>query len=399
MRALGVASLKDMREQNRARLLQALRAAGSADRAELVRRTGLSRPTVSALVAEAIARGHMVEEVPAADRDGRQGRPSARLRLDPGAGMVAGVDFGHGHGRVALADLTGTVLAEQRAVLDVDASSERALDTAAALLHELLAEAGAPVERVVGVGLGVPAPVDRSTGAVRSTSILPGWAGVRPAEELSARLRLPVRLDNDANLGALGELRHGAARGAADVLYVKVASGVGAGIVLDGELFRGADGVAGELGHVALDPVGRICRCGNRGCLETLASTAAVARALAPGGPDPAGVPARVEAGDPAARAAAAEAGRAVGRALGALWTALDPELVVVGGELGAASPDLQAALEAALAATVVPRARVIVRRAALGDRAELLGAVALALGEDAWLRRAGLIALTEAAA
>ena len=184
--------------------------------------------------------------------------------------------------RVALADLAASVLAERRVDLDVDAGPGAALDAGAALVSEVLSAARFPRDRVLGLGMGLPGPIDRADGNVGPSSILAKWTGLAPAQELSRRLGLPVRLENDANLGALGEFLYGAGREAGDMVYVKVSSGVGAGLVLEGSLHTGATGFAGELGHVVVVPDGVLCRCGNRGCLETVASTVALKRRLDP---------------------------------------------------------------------------------------------------------------------
>jgi predicted NBD/HSP70 family sugar kinase len=386
-----------MRELNRLRLLEVLLLAGAADRAELVRQTGLSRATVSGIVRDSMARGVIVEGDERTALSG-PGRRSTRLRLNPAAGAVVGVDYGHRHVRVAVADLASSVVAERRIDLDVDGGPAAALDAGAEIVADLLSEARIERDRVLGIGMGLPGPIDRQTGALGSSSILLAWTGLRPADELSRRLGLPVRLDNDANLGALGEFVYGAGREAADMVYVKVSSGIGAGLVLQGSLHTGDAGIAGELGHVAVVTDGALCRCGNRGCLETVASTGALFRRLAPvhgDGLTTQRVLELADAGDGAVTAAVMESGRFVGTALGALCTAVDPAAVVVGGDLGAACGVLLDAIRAELRRTVLPRAaRVPVRPAILGDRAEVLGAIALALAEPDWLRRSGLVAM-----
>ena len=299
---------------------------------------------------------------------------------------------------MAVADLASTVLTERRIDLDVDGGATAALDAAAALVSEVITEAGVDRGRVLGVGMGLPGPIDRRTGTVGSASILVGWSALHPGEELSRRLDLPVRLENDANLGALGEFVYGAGREAADMVYVKIASGVGAGLVLEGALHTGATGIAGEIGHVTVVPAGALCRCGNRGCLETVASTTALLRRLEPlHGP---GLTTQrllelADHGDRDATAAVSEAGRFVGGALAALCTALNPATIVVGGDLGAVCGPLLNAIGEKLRRSAVQGAgKVSVRQAILADRSEVLGAIALALAEPDWLRQSGLVAL-----
>ncbi len=393
--AAALAGLNDIREVNRLRLLEELRRAGVADRSELVRQTGLSRATVATLVADFVARGAIVEE---SERNGAPGRPSNRLRLDPSAATVLGVDFGHRHVRVALADLSATVIAERRIDLDVDAGSKTALDTTAELAATLMAEAGVGADRVLGAGMGIPAPIDRRSGRMPSASILANWEPIRPAEELARRLGLPVRVANDADLGALGESTYGAGRGFSDLLYVKLSAGFGAGVILGGALHTGATGIAGEIGHLGVDPLGVICRCGNRGCLETVASGYGLRHVLAPThgpGLTTARLLTLADAGDTTVLAALQRAGTMVGAVLGALCTALNPAAIMVGGDLGAGSEPLREAIRAELRRTALPpTGDVVLHAATLGDRAEVLGAITLALDETEWLRSADLVAV-----
>ena len=213
--------------------------------------TGLSRSTVSTLVSDLIERGLVGEqgEATGAAHGAHGGRPPVPLALERSAGAALGIDFGHTHVRVAVADLSHEVLAEAGRELDVDHSAAEGLDAAAEVVEAVLAEAGVGKDRVLGVGMGLPGPISRSTGAVGSSSILPGWVGVDAAREMSERLGLPVRVENDANLGALAELVWGAGQGDSDIVYIKLASGIGAGLVLGGRLYRGAGGTAGEIGH------------------------------------------------------------------------------------------------------------------------------------------------------
>jgi predicted NBD/HSP70 family sugar kinase len=394
-------SLEALREFNRLRVIDALRQRGIASRAELARVTGLSRTTVATLVSDLQERGLVVER-PELERDGRpagKGRPPVLLGLDPSAGAAVGVGYDHRHIRVAVADLSSTVLGEREQELDVDHEATAALDAAAGMLDELLDSLGMERDQVVGAGMGLPGPIDRETGTVGSTVIMPGWVGLEPRRELAGRLGVHVEVDNDANLGALGEVLFGAARGLGDVVYVKVAAGIGAGLVLDGNVYRGARGEAGELGHVQARPEGAVCRCGNRGCLETIASAPALVELLrATHGPD---LTVRdlldlVAAGDRAATRVVDDAGRAIGRVLADLCDLLNPEAIVVGGDLAAAGEPFLGAIRQAIDRRALPSAAeaVDVRPGLLGERAEVLGALALVIGNTERLRSAGLAAL-----
>jgi predicted NBD/HSP70 family sugar kinase/biotin operon repressor len=378
--------LESLRERNRRELLDTLRRKGSASRAELARLTGLSRSTVSTLVADLQATGLVVEhEGPASGSRGtQQGRPPTLLTLDRSAGLVLGIDFGHETVHVAIADLSRTILAERVRALDVDNSAARALDLAVRLADEVVAAAGVDGERILGVGVGLSGPIDIAAGMIHAGKILPGWAGVRPVDELAGRLGLRVHLDNDANLGALAEVTLGAGIGARDAIYLMVSGGVGAGLILGGELYRGTGGTAGELGHVLVDESGPICRCGNRGCLEMMAGGRAILALLRSSHGDDLTldeVMALAEDGDSGARRAIADAGRVLGRSIAALVNAFNPELVIVGGAVSVAGDVLLDPLREAVHRYAIPSAAADVRitRGVLGERAEVLGALELA--------------------
>jgi predicted NBD/HSP70 family sugar kinase len=196
-----------------------------------------------------------------------------------------------------------------------------------------------------------------------------------------------VVMGNDANLGALAEVRHGAGRGARDVVYVMLSGGIGAGLLLDGRLVAGHRGLTGELGHISVDRAGRICRCGGRGCLETVAAAPAVLEALrALHGEDLTLEEAMrlAREGDAGAGRAFGDAGRQIGRVVGAVCNLVNPELVIVGGDMSAAGPLLIDAVRDGIDAAAIPAisrdARVVA--ASLGDRAEVLGAIGLVLAE-----------------
>lgn len=383
------------RELNRLRVVDALRRAGTASRTELARVTGLSRSTVATLVSDLQARGLVVEQAHAPPVPAGRGRPPVLLRLDSTAGLALGIDFGHRHVRVAVADLSSTVLAERFVELDVDGAPEDALDTAAELAADVLADAGVGLGRVIGAGMALSAPIDKDKGVVGST-VLPSWAGLQAGEELSRRLEIPVELDNDANLGALAEVSFGAGRGFTDVVYLMMASGVGAGLVLGGRLYHGATGIAGELGHVQVRAEGAVCRCGSRGCLETVASTGALLSLLRP--THGAGLTLHdmldlVARGDLAARRVVNDAGRAVGRAVADLCNLLNPAAIIVGGDLSLAGDALLDGVREEIDRYSLPGVAeaVEVRGGVLGERAEVLGALAVVIADTARLRSAGL--------
>jgi predicted NBD/HSP70 family sugar kinase len=380
-------SLESLRELNRLRVVDALKALGTTSRAELVRRTGLSRSTVSTLVTELVRQGFIVETGRAdAARDAQQGRPPAMLTLNPSAGAAVGIDFGHDHVRVAVSDLSRTLLAETNENVDVDHDAEGSIAVAARLVGELL-RAAPTSGRVVGAGVALSAPIDYERGTVHPSAIMPGWVGLDVTSALSTRLGMPVHVDNDANLGALAEVTLGAGRNARDAAYIQISSGIGAGLIVDGRPYRGAGGTAGEIGHLLVDESGPICRCGNRGCLETLASGPALVALMRRS----VGRELTVEeliglavAGDGGARRAIGDAGRAVGRALAALCNLFNPEMVVVGGDLGAAGEILLEPVRESIGRYALPAAtqRLEVVAGVLGERANVLGALALAVAQ-----------------
>jgi glucokinase-like ROK family protein len=371
-------------------VVDALRELGVASRADVARRTGLSPATVSTIVTELRIAGTVIDHAGSAlnDRTTRGGRPPMLIALDRSAGVAVGIDFGKSHLAVAVSDLSHDILAEQRREMPADYNAATGLDDAAELVDEVLADAGSTRAQVIGVGLGLPGPIHTATGTVGSSAILPGWENTRVAQEMGRRLELPVHVDNDANLGALAELHWGAGRGSETLVYLKVATGIGAGLVVGGRIFHGAGGTAGEIGHTMMDEDGPICRCGSRGCLEMVASAPAIVEMLRPSLGDDLTAEAVLEhaaAGDARCRRAIGDAGRHVGHALANLCNLFNPERIVVGGSLGSAGDVLLEPLREAVERRTIPSAAedVAIVPGVLGDRAEMLGAVALVIYEN----------------
>ena len=393
-----------LRERNRLLVVDALRRRGLASRSELARLTGLSRTTVGGLVAALQEQGLVVEQAVDGGRQPGRGRPPVMLRFDPAAGVAVGISFDHDEVWVALADLSSTVLAENRRDIDVDHSATDAIDLAMEVLRSLQQEAGVSGSQIVGAGVGLPGPIDRRTGMIGSEAILPGWAGLRAQEVLADRLGLHIEVDNDANLGALAEALFGAGRGLRDIVYVMVGAGLGAGLVLGGRVHRGAAGLAGEIGHVQVRSDGEVCRCGNRGCLETVAGEGALRALLRPRlGRD---VTARelldlVAEGDLGACRVVNDAGLAIGRVLADLCNALNPEAIVVGGQLSEAGEPLLGGIREAVDRYALPGALsgISVLPGKLGDRAEVVGALALVIANTEGLSSRTLPAFARAAA
>ena len=379
-----------LRDLNRLRVIESIYRHPGCSRADIARRTGLSRGTVST-VAEELGRAHLIHEHDAPDdplRPRSTGRPPTLLSLVPGTAFAIGVDIGHRHIRVTVCDLAGEPVAEKWSRVNVDDAPSETLDLAHQLAQQALNEAAVTPGQLLGAGIGLAAPIDQRTGEVKANGILPGWHGVAPASEMQDRLGISVQLANDADMGALGEKVFGAGRAVDDMIYIRLSAGVGAGLILGGQPYRGGYGMAGEIGHVCVQPRGQICRCGNRGCLETVASPVAVARLLEhvaerPMTPDQ--LLDLVATGDRGARRAVADAGEAVGMVVSWIVNVLNPELVVIGGELAAGGDVLLDPIRASIDRHSLPGAAADVQVTAgvLRDRAEVLGAAALILAQS----------------
>jgi predicted NBD/HSP70 family sugar kinase/biotin operon repressor len=372
------------RDANRARVLRELTTLGTTSRAAIARRTGLSASTVSAIIAGLQREGLVIEQSQPLGATARGGRPAAGIALDRSAGVAVGVDFGKRHLAVAVCDLRHEVLAETWQVMDEDYPADVGLAGARELIEDALVEARAPSNTAIGVGIGLPGPVHASSGTLGSSTILPGWSGVRLGD-VEERFDLPVYIDNDANLGARAEAIWGAGRDCEMFVYLKAATGIGSGLIADGHVLSGVGGTAGEVGHVTVLEGGDICRCGNRGCLETVASAPALVRMLerALGETlEAEDVIRRAREGDLACARALADAGRYIGVATATLCNLFNPQRIAVGGSLGAAGDLLLNPMRESVELRAIPSAAADVEivEAELGERAELLGALALVL-------------------
>jgi predicted NBD/HSP70 family sugar kinase len=376
------------RRDARARVVGVLAEAGAVSRADLARRAALAPSPVSAVVSDLQAAGLVVEPAEPVHPPERQtvGRPPVLISLHRKAGVVAGIDFGKRHLRMAISDLSHQLLAERHMSLADDVPAREAIALAQALFRDALEEAEVQSSELLGIGMGLPGPVHRPSGQLGNSTILPGWVGINAADAVAEALGHPVEVENDANLGALGEWMWGSGRGVDHMAYVKAATGIGAGFIVAGQPYVGAGGTAGELGHTVIDPGGPICRCGNRGCLETLAGAPAVLSSLRDVHGDDLTLPEAVELalrGDVGCARAIADAGTAIGTAVATLCNLFNPRRVVVGGDLGHAGELLLEPLRDSLRRGAIRSAAedVEVLEGELGERAEVLGAVALVLG------------------
>lgn len=381
------------RAEVQSELAQLILAHPGIGRADIARLTGMARSTVSEHVQPLIAAGLLGER---RARYAGRGRPSLGLSLNAVAGMVAVADIGITHARLLLADLAGRQLASDAFAPDIASGPEALLGE---ILHRFACMRqseklqGLPLRVLV---LGLPSPVDFARGVPVRPPIMPGWDGFAVADWLSTQLGTPVLVDNDVNLMALGEARSRPAS-QSPLLFVKAASGIGCGLVTaNGELHRGADGDAGDIGHIRVahgEPVP--CKCGNSGCIEAIASASALAqqiraaRGLA--GHAPVDLAALLAAGDALTQRLLRQAGADIGEIVALLVNMFNPACIVLGGKLAHISDDLLSGVRAAVYRRAPPLAtrRLTVENSSLGRDAGLLGG--LALGLDRALSAAGI--------
>ncbi|MGW7405507.1 ROK family protein [Streptomyces sp. NPDC054833] len=367
-------------------LLELVRSGRAITRGALQQATGLSRATVGQRLDRLFRAGWLREGAGGPVDSPLGGRPSITLEFDDSHAVVLAADLDTRHARAAVLSLTGEILAEHSGTLVIEDGPEVVLGELGHWFAELLEKAGHRADEVCGIGLAVPGPVDSETGRVVQPPIMPGWDGYdirgrlsRAFTEHTGAAAVPVLVDNDANLMAYGEQRTGHPGCSAFVL-IKVSTGIGAGVVVGGSIFRGVDGGAGDIGHIRVGAEA-LCRCGSYGCLAAVASGGAVARRLAEAGvPAASGSDVRdlLASGHPEAAALAREAGRRVGDVLATVVTLLNPGVLMIAGDL-AGTPFLTGVREL-LYQRALPRstAHLDVVTSRLGDRAGLVGAGAL---------------------
>ncbi|GAA3822457.1 ROK family protein [Streptomyces coacervatus] len=367
-------------------LLELVRSGRATTRGALQQATGLSRATVGQRLDRLFRAGWLREGAGGPVDSPLGGRPSITLEFDDEHAVVLAADLDTRHARAAVLKLTGEILAEHGGTLVVEDGPDAVLGELGRWFAELLEKAGQRAETVCGIGLAVPGPVDSETGRVVQPPMMPGWDGydirgrlARAFTEHTGAGSVPVLVDNDANLMAYGEQRTGYADCSAFVL-VKVSTGIGAGVVVDGSIYRGIDGGAGDIGHIRVGAEA-LCRCGSYGCLAAVASGGAVARRLAEAGvPAASGSDVRdlLAAGHPEAVGLAREAGRQVGDVLATVVTLLNPGVLMIAGDL--AGTAFLTGVRELLYQRALPRstAHLDVVTSRLGERAGLVGAGAL---------------------
>jgi glucokinase-like ROK family protein len=366
---------------------------GGISRIELSRQMNLTRAAITTIVADLQSEG-LVREVESHYPSGR--RPIV-LEINPERGYVVGIDMGATHVTILVTDYSARVVRELDETLDINAGPAVCLPRVEELVHRILAEAGLTIKDVTAIGAGVPGPVVAGVG-VSGPPIMPGWDGYPIRDDLAKRFGLPVSLRNDAELGAIGEWAYGAGRGERHLAYIKVGTGIGAGLLLDGQIYGGANGSAGEIGHVTIDESGPICTCGNRGCLEALAGGRAIARRaiqevnsgrrtmLAEITPvsniHSRDVIAAARRGDLVSQQIVSEAGVHLGTALASLVNLFNPSMVVVGGGVAQIGDLLLEPIrETVHQRSLLPASRSVrITSALLGRRSSAMGAVVQAL-------------------
>jgi len=359
-------------------------------RADIARHLCLSRSTVSEIVDNLLKTG-LIKEVGAGKSSG--GRRPIVLEFQDDARWILGVDLGATHVSVALTNLRGKVLAWKEKDHPVRTDPEGTRSLIIKLCDECLDEWGNGSRRLLRIGVAVPSPVDPLSPKMLSEVVIPAWKGKTGLEQLQQRYGVPVHVDNDANLGALAERWWGAGKDIDDFIYIKIAHGIGAGYILNGEIYRGGGGVAGEMGHFPIDPNGPLCVCGSRGCLATFVSTPAlnertakllkkyknsilkdkVARL--------AEIDRAASAGDKLALKLVKEVADYIGIAIAGWFNLMNPKLAILGGGLDNLSDLILKPLKSKVRnSTLVSKAAVDIKTSELGPRAIAIGAATLAL-------------------
>jgi predicted NBD/HSP70 family sugar kinase len=360
-------------------VLRLIRHGAATTRGDLVTTTGLARSTISQRVDALLSQRLLVAETDAASTGGR---PAQVLSFNREAGFVLAADLGATHGRLAVTDLAGTIRDEEAHDIAISDGPEAVLGWLQDGLERLTRAA---TGTLLGVGIGLPGPVEYATGVAIAPPIMPGWDGYPVAQRLRDRFGAPVLVDNDANVMALGE-RSRAWPDTEHLMFVKVGTGIGAGLISHGRPLRGAQGAAGDIGHIHVrDHDDVLCRCGNRGCLEAVAGGGALALQLTAAGlpaADVRDVVLRFREGHPEATAMIRAAGRRLGEVLAASVNAFNPAVIVIGGDLAEVDEPLLAGVREVVYQRAVPLGTRSLRivPSTLGERAGVIGAAIMAI-------------------
>ncbi len=364
--------------------------AGGLSRTDLADKMGLTRAALSLIVNDLLESG-VVQE--AEIRPVPSGRPPVTLEINPERGLVGAVDMGATHVSIALADFSARILEEIEYPSDINRGPEACLDEADQKLRKLVESHHLSMSNLAAVGVGVPGPVIKEAGMVVSPPIMPGWDHYPIRASLEKKWGCPVTLNNDAELGALGEWAYGAGRGEKNIAYIKVGSGIGAGLILNQQIYRGTTGAAGEIGHLTVEENGPLCNCGNHGCLEAFAGGYAIAnqaKTLVKSGVTTllsqkpleqikaVDVANAAQHGDIHAQEILKRSGTYIGIALAGLVNLLNPSIIIIGGGVSEAgdiftNPIRQAIRDRAMRAS---GQGVQITTATLGHRSLMIGAL-----------------------
>lgn len=371
-----------LREANSQRILSSIRHHGALTQVEIAAATGLSQATVSTIVKQLLAQG-----VVDTRNTVRTGRRAQLVTLAQRTGLGVGIHIGQRSLRVLIGDSGYEELSERVLPLPTDHRVDTTLDRAALLVLDLVEGLGAELSDVVGVGVALPAAVNPASGSMGTRGVLDGWEDIDVGTVLGRRLGVDVIVEKDATAGVVGEMRFGAGRGCTDVAFIRCSYLMGAGLVVDGDVHRGRRGIAGEIGHVEVDPSGAICTCGSRGCLNTVVGAEALTDLLrmSRSGITLRDLIALAVEGDPGCRQVIADAGAAIGSVVAGLALSFDPQRIIVGGELAQTGELLLAPLRDAVFRRVplTGEGGVEVVPGELGLRAEVRGLVALAFDQS----------------
>jgi len=368
---------------------------GGISRAELAQRMDLSRAAMTAIVNDLLESGVIRESE---SRASQSGRPPIILEINSARGYVAGIDMGASHLSIVVTDFSARVIDEVEVPFKIGEGPQASLQLANSLLQDLLRKNNLTLQNLSAIGVGVPGPIASEAGMVYAPPIMPGWDGYPIQAELEAKWDIPVSLNNDAELGALGEWAYGAGREENFLAYIKVGTGIGSGLLLNGQIYRGATGSAGEIGHLTIDENGPVCDCGNAGCLEALAGGKAIARQaqdavrkgqrtlLSSLGPVESitarDVAAAARRGDLVSQQIITRAGNYLGIAIAGLVNLFNPKVIVVGGGVSQMGDLLLQPIRDAVTRRSLPASvrTVKINTAVLRRRSSSMGAVVQAL-------------------
>lgn len=331
MTARFLGSQSSLREANRETLLKTVRNYGAMTQVELAENTGLSTATVSNLVRQMVD-----EDIFETKATIRNGRRASLVALTRRQGIGVGVHIERRHLRIVLMDFAKVLLSERQMPLALNHRPDSTIERILVLIKEMVSAIGAAIDEIVGIGLAVGAPLDFRTHSVAIPGILRGWEGMDLTSAFTTAFNVPVTVDNDSNAAAYTEMRIGSATGIDNYVYIHADDGVGAGIVVNGRLMRGVTGLAGEIGHVQVDPLGSICSCGNRGCLNTVVDEDRLVSLLSVthGNMTLEDLVTLAKNGDPGCRRVVSDAALRIGSVAANLCICVDPEIVVLGGIL-----------------------------------------------------------------